>query len=126
MSKIKILVLDENAEFRASLEQYTYTVPEIHFLGVRTDVEDIIKNAEEEVPDLVLYASALIAANGESQLMELRDKWPRALYYRLTVFDDSGLDDFDYVKGFDGSVSRSNIDEHLTAIIETFQCSKER
>ena len=121
MSKIKLLVLDENNEFHSPLEQYTRTVPAIKFLGVRTNVKATIECNETESPDLVLYASALIKSSGEEPLGELRTKWPNARFYRLTVFDDSGYDKYDYVKGFDGSVPRSQIEDHLNAIIQTFR-----
>ena len=123
MSIIKLLVFDENTEFREPLEQYTQTVPAIRLLGVKTAVQDAIDGDDAEAPDLVLFATALVSAEGEGSLSELRNKWPEALFYRLTVFDDSGLDEYDYIEGFDGSVPRSNIEEHLTAIIETFKCA---
>lgn len=125
MSKIKLLVLDENTEFRAPLEQYTLTVPALEFLGVSTNIKETIAAKEIEVPDLVLIASALIKSVGEESLNELRSRWPHARFYRLTVFDDSGYDKYDYVKGFDGSVPRSQIENHLSRIVQAFQCTEE-
>lgn len=125
MSTIKLLVFDDNLQFRAPLEQHIKTVPAIELLGVETDVSKVLQQTGGKTPDLVLYASSLIKSGGTEPLHALRDKWPEALYYRLTVFDDTRLDEYDFVKGFDGSVSRSQIEAHLKAIVETFKCNSD-
>ena len=121
MSKIKLLVLDENDEFHAAFEQYTSTIPVIDFLGVRTNVVESILAYTGEPPDIVLTASELIREHGDKLLEQTRAKWPSAKCYRLSVFDDSGYEEYASGGGYDGSVSRLQIEENLKEILHTFE-----
>ncbi len=118
MSIIKLLVFDENTEFRASLEQYTHSLPEIDYRGVASDVEGAIEKYAQWGPDIILYTSELVTGLGLDQFSALRRAWPDVLCYRLTVFDESVYDEFATGQGFDGSLPRAEIEEHLERIFE--------
>lgn len=122
MTTIKLLVLDENEEFLASLAQYTQRMPELEVLGgCLTDIESI--GQIEHVPDVLFCASSILGSLSKEQRERIHTRWPDALLYRLTVFDESGYDESGDT-GFDGSVPRSGIEKHLECIVEKVQAAR--
>lgn len=118
MSTIKLLVFDENAEFRASLEQYTLSLSNVEYKGVATNLEHAVEHLSDWHPDVILYSSELVKTLGIDQFKAIRTRWPDACCLRLTVFDESIYDEFAASQGFTGSVPRAEIEHHLEPVFK--------
>lgn len=119
------MVLDENAEFLESLQQYAQIIPEVRVLDVTTNVSKVVELYKGDDPDVIFYASGLIKALGPDTFNEMKAKWPEALFYRLTLFDESFYDEFALNKGFEGSVPRSRIEHHFERVIDAVKASRD-
>ena len=124
MTIIKVLVLDENTEFLSSLQQYAQGVSNIDVLDVTTDVINVVDQYEGEDPDVIFYSSGLIKSLDVETFGKVKSRWPEALCYRLTLFDESFYDEYAHDKGFEGSVPRSRIEHHLDRVVAAVKASK--
>ena len=87
--RINIAVVEDNRDFRATLEQYLNDAPGFHCAGVFGSAEDALKTIPKLLPDVVLMDIHLPNMSGVNCTRRLKDLCPSVQILILTVYEDN-------------------------------------
>lgn len=118
--KIKILIIDNNKDFRSVLRLYLE--------GLESDFEIQEANSGEMAlahvichkPDIILMDIHLPRMHGLSTAKKIKDEHPDGDIVMLTMFESEALAHYCPESGITAFVSKSEIYEHLGLIIQEF------
>lgn len=91
---IKALIVDDQELFRESLKVVLGVNPEIEVTDAVSGVEEALKSAARECPDVVLMDIRMPGMDGVEGTRLMKERFPRVKVIVLTTFDDD-----DYVFG---------------------------
>jgi DNA-binding NarL/FixJ family response regulator len=115
---VKILLCDDNDNFRQLLTQYIKTMPGVEVVGEAIDGVDAIDKTESLNPDLVLMDLSMPNQSGLDATKTIKERWPGTSVIILTLYEDSVYkelaDEFDA----DGFIAKSSIKAQLPNLIQ--------
>ena len=115
---IKILLCDDNDNFRQLLMQYIHSLPGVEIVGEAVDGVDVIDKTAELDPDLVLMDLSMPNQSGLDATKTIKEKWPHKSVIILTLYEDSVYKELADEFLADGFIAKSSIKNQLPAMIE--------
>ena len=119
MRKIKVLLVDDSAQFRRSAISFLAHCSSVEVIGSATSGKDAIKKAQELAPDLVLMDIAIPGMNGIEATQRIKAKPGGPKIIILTIHDDAEYRSAVKDAGADGFVRKSNLLTHLLPLLDT-------
>jgi two-component system response regulator DegU len=115
--KVKILLCDDNDNFRTLLSDYLKSIPNVEVVGQAVDGVDVIEKTETLNPDLVLMDLSMPNQSGLDATKTIKDKWPEKSVIILTLYEDSVYKELADEFNADGFIAKSSIKTHLPAVL---------
>ena len=115
---IKILLCDDNDNFRALLTTYIKAMPGVTVVGEAIDGVDVIEKTERLSPDLVLMDLSMPNQSGLDATKTIKEKWPNTSVIILTLYEDSVYKELADEFNADGFIAKSSIKAQLPLLIE--------
>ena len=115
---IKILLCDDNDNFRALLTTYIKAMPGVIVVGEAIDGVDVIEKTERLNPDLVLMDLSMPNQSGLDATRTIKEKWPETSVIILTLYEDSVYKELADEFNADGFIAKSSIKAQLPLLIE--------
>jgi DNA-binding NarL/FixJ family response regulator len=88
MTKVRVVIADDQALFREGLRTLLSTRPEVDVVGEAANGEEVIALVARLQPDVVLMDLRMPVMDGIVATTRLRDRWPAIPVLVLTTFDD--------------------------------------
>jgi DNA-binding NarL/FixJ family response regulator len=88
MTRVRVLIADDQALFREGLRTLLSTRPEVEVVGEAAHGEEAIAMVDRLQPDVVLMDLRMPVMDGIVATAQLRDRWPSIPVLALTTFDD--------------------------------------
>ncbi|MES2797396.1 MAG: response regulator transcription factor [Bacteroidota bacterium] len=85
---IRVLMFEDNKNFRESLSMYLADSDEIYMVGAYNDPSDALKLIKKYEPDVVLMDIQMPNQSGLEALVVVKSKFPQVRVLMQTVFDD--------------------------------------
>ncbi len=85
---IRVLMFEDNKNFRESLSMYLTDVEDIYLVGAYNDAMDAAKLIRKYEPDVVLMDIQMPHRSGLDALVEIKTLYPRVKVLMQTVFDN--------------------------------------
>ncbi len=115
---IKILLCDDNDNFRQLLMQYIDSLPGVEIVGEAVDGVDVIEKTEKLDPDLVLMDLSMPNQSGLDATKTIKERWPNKSVIILTLYDDSVYKELADEFKADGFIAKSSIKSQLPIVIQ--------
>ncbi|MCC6865176.1 MAG: response regulator transcription factor [Ignavibacteria bacterium] len=115
---VKILLCDDNDNFRQLLNQYVKAMPGVEIVGEAIDGVDVIEKTESLNPDLVLMDLSMPNQSGLDATKTIKEKWPEKSVIILTLYEDSVYKELADEFNADGFIAKSSIKTQLPSVIE--------
>ena len=115
---VKILLCDDNDNFRQLLNQYIKAMPGVEVVGEAIDGVDVIDKTESLDPDLVLMDLSMPNQSGLDATKTIKEKWPEKSVIILTLYEDSVYKELADEFNADGFIAKSSIKTQLPSVIE--------
>ncbi len=87
--KIKVLVVDDQADLAVEIANVLATDEELTCIGTAGDGFEALKKTGEDIPDVVLLDIRMPNMNGVVTTRRLKEEYPDVKVLILTTFDDS-------------------------------------
>jgi DNA-binding NarL/FixJ family response regulator len=115
--KIKILLCDDNDNFRQLLMQYIHSLPGVEIVGEAVDGVDVIEKTESLDPDLVLMDLSMPNQSGLDATKTIKERWPAKSVIILTLYEDTVYKELADEFHADGFIAKTSIKTQLPAVI---------
>lgn len=115
---IRILLCDDNDNFRQLLMQYIHSLPGVEIVGEAVDGIDVIEKTESLNPDMVLMDLSMPNQSGLDATKTIKERWPEKYVIILTLYEDSVYKELADEFLADGFIAKSSIKTQLPAVIE--------
>jgi DNA-binding NarL/FixJ family response regulator len=115
---IRILLCDDNDNFRQLLMQYIHSLPGVEIVGEAIDGVDVIDKTESLNPDMVLMDLSMPNQSGLDATKTIKERWPNKSVIILTLYEDSVYKELADEFLADGFIAKSSIKSQLPAVIE--------
>jgi len=116
-NNIKILLCDDNDNFRQLLVQYVHSMPGVEIAGEAVDGVDVINKTETLQPDLVLMDLSMPNQSGLDATKTIKERWPEISVIILTLYEDSVYKELADEFSADGFIAKSSIKTQLPQVI---------
>ncbi len=116
-NNIKILLCDDNDNFRQLLVQYVHSMPGVDIAGEAVDGVDVINKTETLQPDLVLMDLSMPNQSGLDATKTIKERWPEISVIILTLYEDSVYKELADEFSADGFIAKSSIKTQLPQVI---------
>jgi two-component system response regulator NreC len=117
-TKIKILLCDDNDNFRQLLLQYINSLPGVEIVGEAVDGVDVLEKTISLDPDLILMDLSMPNQSGLDATKTIKEKWPEKSVIILTLYEDSVYKELADEFRADGFIAKSSIKAQLPTVIE--------
>lgn len=114
---VKILLCDDNENFRTLLSEYIKSLPNAEVVGQAVDGVDVIEKTESLNPDLVLMDLSMPNQSGLDATKAIKEKWPDKSVIILTLYEDSVYKELADEFNADGFIAKSSIKAQLPSVI---------
>ena len=88
MRRIKVLVVDDQRDFRRVVIDFLNSLPNINIVGEAVDGDEAIEKAETLAPDFILMDVAMPKKNGIEATCIIKQRWPEIKIMIETTYDD--------------------------------------
>jgi DNA-binding NarL/FixJ family response regulator len=114
---IKVLIVDDNVDFRRRLREFLAAEPDIEVVGEANDGQEAVSKTTALAPDVVLMDVRMAGTNGLSATRQIKDRLPQVRIIMLSRFDVQEYRDAALASGASGYVvKRALAGELLPAI----------
>jgi two-component system response regulator DegU len=117
-NSIKILLCDDNDNFRQLLMQYVQSLPGVEIVGEAVDGVDVIEKTALLNPDLVLMDLSMPNQSGLDATKTIKERWPEKAVIILTLYEDNVYKELADEFNADGFIAKSSIKTQLPAVIQ--------
>lgn len=114
---MRLLLVDDQAEFRASLADLLSRVPDIEIVGYASDGKEATSLALQLRPDVVLMDIRMPVLDGIAATAAIRAEWSDACILVLTTFDEDALIENAMQAGATGYLLKGTPLDDLIAIL---------
>jgi len=87
--QIKVVIVDDDEEIRASLAMLIRRAPNLKLIGDYANAETALKEIPRHVPDVVIMDINLPGMKGVECVRQLKSARPEVQFLMLTVYEDS-------------------------------------
>ena len=115
---IRILLCDDNDNFRQLLTQYMQSLPGVEIVGEAVDGVDVIGKTESLNPDLVLMDLSMPNQSGLDATKTIKERWPNKSVIILTLYEDTVYKELADEFNADGFIAKSSIKTQLPTVIQ--------
>jgi len=115
---IRILLCDDNDNFRQLLTQYMQSLPGVEIVGEAVDGVDVIEKTESLDPDLVLMDLSMPNQSGLDATKTIKERWPQKSVIILTLYEDTVYKELADEFNADGFIAKSSIKAQLPSVIK--------
>jgi DNA-binding NarL/FixJ family response regulator len=115
---VRVLLCDDNDNFRQLLTQYIKAMPGIEVVGEAIDGVEVIDKTASLDPDLVLMDLSMPNQSGLDATKTIKEKWPEKSVIILTLYEDSVYKELADEFNADGFIAKSSIKNQLQSLIE--------
>lgn len=115
---MKILVVDDNAAFRASFRKLLAKLPEVEDIIEAEDGEGAIQKVKDDVPDLIFMDITMPGMDGFEATHCILQEHPNAKIAILTVHANMALLHKSIEVGACGYILKNSIHEELSQTVE--------
>lgn len=115
---VRVLLCDDNDNFRQLLNQYIKAMPGVEVVGEAVDGVDVIDKTESLDPDLVLMDLSMPNQSGLDATKTIKERWPNKSVIILTLYEDSVYKELADEFNADGFIAKSSIKAQLPGVIE--------
>ena len=123
-NSIKILLCDDNDNFRQLLVQYVHSLPDVEIVGEAVDGVDVIEKTEQLNPDLVLMDLSMPNQSGLDATKTIKERWPEKSVIILTLYEDTVYKELADEFNADGFIAKSSIKTQLPSVIQSIVNSR--
>jgi DNA-binding NarL/FixJ family response regulator len=88
MRQIKVLVVDDQQDFRRVVLDFLKHLPNINVVGEAVDGDEAIEKAESLSPDVILMDIAMPKKNGIEATRIIKQRWPDMKVMIETAYDN--------------------------------------
>jgi DNA-binding NarL/FixJ family response regulator len=117
MPRIRVLIADDHAILRAGLRMLVNAQPDMEAVGQAANVVELLREAPQVNPDVVVLDVAMPGGSGISAIGRLRQECPEARVVVLTAHDDPTYLHSSLAAGACGFVVKAAADTELVAAI---------
>lgn len=115
---LRILLCDDNDNFRQLLTQYVKSLPGVEIVGEAIDGVDVIEKTESLNPDLVLMDLSMPNQSGLDATKTIKERWPEKSVIILTLYEDTVYKELADEFNADGFIAKSSIKTQLPNVIQ--------
>lgn len=115
---LRILLCDDNDNFRQLLTQYVKSLPGVEIVGEAVDGVDVIEKTESLNPDLVLMDLSMPNQSGLDATKTIKERWPEKSVIILTLYEDTVYKELADEFNADGFIAKSSIKTQLPSVIQ--------
>ena len=117
MNPIRLLLADDNADFRSAVLDFVRTQPDLSMVGTAIDSRTALAKARQLRPDIVLLDIGMPDLNGLELVRLIGEDMPEARVIMLLPIISAEYADAALSFGAAGSVSKERLDEDLVPAI---------
>ena len=88
MNQVKILLVDDHAEFRRVVREFLNRIPQLSVVGEAADGIEALREVERLSPDMVLMDISMPGMSGLDATLLIKQKWP-AIKVFITTANES-------------------------------------
>ena len=88
MRQIKVLVVDDQYDFRRVVVDFLKSLPNINIVGEAVDGDEAIEKAETLSPDIIFMDVAMPMKNGIEATRIIKQRWPDIKVMIETTYDN--------------------------------------
>lgn len=114
---IRILLVDDNADFRRRVTGFLAAQPDLEVVGEAADGEEALLKARELEPDIVLMDVRMPGTNGISATQQIREQVPDVKVIILSRFDLQEYREAAIASGASGYVVKRSLIEDIVPAI---------
>ncbi len=118
MRQVKVLLVDDGAEFLASASDFLSRDPRVELVGQARDGLEGVRLAELLSPDIVLMDLIMPVMNGLDATRRIKSGLTPPRVITVTMHDDSGYRLSAEIAGADGFICKTNFAELALAMID--------
>ena len=119
MKTMKILVVDDDPLLRSLLSRFLKDYQDVQVSGVVESGSEALLKAKESRPDIVIMDIQLPDADPPSLIQKLRTISPSIRVYLCSAYSDEKVKTMVEHVGANGFVSKSNLKEVLSLILQS-------
>lgn len=113
----KILVVDDNDNFRKSFIEYLKSLKGIEVVGEASDGLEALQKTSLLNPDIILMDFTMPKMDGITSARKIKKKYPKIEIIIVTIHDEYAYRDLISSLPVDGFVSKSSLTSDLVAIL---------
>lgn len=116
---LNVLIADDHATVREGLRLILETQPDMHVVGVASDGQDAVAQAQRIIPDVVVMDISMPGLNGHHATTQLTERCPKVKVVTLTRHADAGYVRQMLAAGVSGYVLKQSPPSELLRAIRT-------
>jgi len=120
MQRVRILLVDDGAEFLASASDFLARDPRLELVGQARDGREGVRLAEALSPDIVLMDLMMPVMNGFAATLQIKSGVSPPHVVVVTMRDDPGCRRSAEIAGADGFICKTNFAELALAMIDAY------
>jgi DNA-binding NarL/FixJ family response regulator len=120
---VTILIVDDNAQFRALLREIVAEEPDLHVVGEVADGAEAMQLAQELQPDIMLLDLVMPLVNGLEVLRWIKAERPEIKVIIVTVYDEDAYHQAAEASGADAFLLKKTLGTVLLPTIQRLRGS---
>jgi DNA-binding NarL/FixJ family response regulator len=120
MTCVRILLVDDAADFIASAADFLSRDPRVEVVGRAHDGDEGVRMASALAPDIVLMDLVMPVMNGLAATLRIKVAPTSPRVFIVSMYDDPGIQRTAKAVGADGFISKSNFADLVMAEIDRF------
>jgi DNA-binding NarL/FixJ family response regulator len=120
---VTILIVDDNAQFRALLREIVAAEPDLHVVGEVADGAEAMQLAQELRPDIMLLDLVMPLVNGLEVLRWIKAERPEIKVIIATVYDEDAYRQAAEASGADAFLLKKTLGTDLLPTIQRLRGS---
>lgn len=117
MERVKVLIVDDSAEFREALKAFLQAEGSVEVVGEAEDGDEAVEETEKLQPDVVLLDLRMPRVDGLTALKQIRGKAPLTKIVVLSILDERECVREAFNEGASGYIVKDVNESELPAII---------
>jgi DNA-binding NarL/FixJ family response regulator len=118
MTCVRILLVDDAADFIASAADFLSRDPRVEVVGRAHDGDEGVRMASALAPDIVLMDLVMPVMNGLAATLRIKLAPTPPRVFIVSMYDDPGMQRTAKAAGADGFISKTNFAELALAMID--------
>ena len=116
---LRIVIVDDNDEFRSELSQYIKHQPRVKIVGEGKDGREAMSLAQTLRPDVILLDISMPGISGIEAAKKIKELSPFSKIIFITIHEEKTYHTLASMIGVDGFICKSNLKQELPSILKT-------